>query len=70
MLHIEVKNRFAACDRLEVLTPAGVHPLPVSRILREDTGEEIPVVTVAGTRVLVPESFAAGAGDFVRSPVR
>ena len=70
MLQVEVKNRIAVGDRLEVLTPAGVHSLTVSRILREDTREEMPVVTVAGTRVLIPATFAAGAGDFVRCPVR
>ena len=70
LLQIEVKNRIAAGDRLEVLTPSGVYSLTVSRILRVDTGEEVPVVTVAGTRVLIPAPFAAGAGDFIRCPAQ
>ena len=70
LLQIEVRNRIAAGDPLEVLTPAGVHSLTVSRILLEDTGEEVPVVTIAGTRVLVSAPFSAEAGDYVRCPVQ
>ena len=70
LLQIEVRNRIAAGDPLEVLTPAGVHSLTVSRILLEDTGEEVPVVTIAGPRVLVSAPFSAEAGDYVRCPVQ
>ena len=67
MMRVEVKNRFAAGQRLEALTPGGVRELTVSRILREDTGEELPRVTVAGQRVLIPAPFAAEEGDYLRA---
>lgn len=66
LLRIEVKNRFAVGDTLEVLTPEAVHPLPVRRILLEDSGEEVQAVTVAGLRVCVPAPFSAEAGDYLR----
>ena len=66
LLRIEVKNRFAVGDTLEVLTPGAVHPLPVRRILLEDSGEEVQAVTVAGLRVCVPAPFSAEAGDYLR----
>lgn len=66
LLRIEVKNRFAVGDTLEVLTPGAVHPLPVRRILLEDSGEDVQAVTVAGLRVCVPAPFSAEAGDYLR----
>ena len=66
LLRIEVKNRFAVGDTLEVLTPGAVHPLTVRRILLEDSGEEVQAVTVAGLRVCVPAPFSAEAGDYLR----
>ena len=70
MMSIEVKNCIAVEDRIEVLTPAGSRSLTVSRIQREDTGEDVPLVTVAGLRVRIPVTFRAEAGDYVRCPVR
>ena len=66
LLRIEVKNRFAVGDTLEVLTPGAVHPLTVRRILLEDSGEEVQAVTMAGLRVCVPAPFSAEAGDYLR----
>ena len=66
LLRIEVKNRFAVGDTLEVLTPGAVHPLPVRRILLEGSGEEVQAVTMAGLRVCVPAPFSAEAGDYLR----
>ena len=66
LLRIEVKNRFAVGDTLEVLTPGAVHPLPVRRILLEGSGEEVQAVTVAGLQVCVPAPFSAEAGDYLR----
>ena len=69
-LEIEVKNRFHVGDRLEVLTPQGVRSFTVKRILRQDTGESVAFVSVAGQRVLVPVGFEAGCGDYLRGPNR
>jgi len=66
MMRIEVKNRIDAGDRLEVLTPGGVRAFTAERIIREDTGEEVRAVTVAGLRVMIPSPFAAEAGDYLR----
>ena len=65
-LQVEVKNRVEAGDRLELLSPGGVRQLTISRILREDTGEELPRATVAGQRILIPASFPAEEGDYLR----
>ena len=65
-LRIEIKNRIDADDRLELLSPGGVQELTVSRILREDTGEEVSRATVAGQRILIPAPFPAEEGDFLR----
>ena len=65
-LQVEVKNRVEAGDRLEILSPGGVRQLTISRILREDTGEELPRATVAGQRILIPASFPAEEGDYLR----
>ena len=69
-LLVEVKNRFHAGDMLEVLSPAGVHPFAVGQIFREDTGEPLAFVSVAGQRVLIPVDFTAEEGDFLRGPNR
>lgn len=66
----EVKNRFHVGDRLEALTPAGVRPFTVSRILREETSEKLDFVSVAGQRVLLPVDFEADDGDYLRGPNR
>ena len=69
-LLIEDKNRFHVGDTLEALTPAGVHSFAVRSIRREDTGEAVDFVSVAGQRVLVPVDFTADAGDYLRGPNR
>ena len=70
MLRIEVKNRIEVGDVLEVLTPAGIRSCPVARIILEDTGEEVPFVTVAGQRIQIPADFSAEEGDYLRRPDR
>ena len=69
-LLVEVKNRFHVGDPLEALTPEGPRAFAVSRIIREDTGESVDFVSVAGQRVLLPVEFTAGAGDYLRGPNR
>jgi putative protease len=65
----EVKNRFSAGEQLELLTPAGARVFTVESIFREDTGESVPCVTVAGHRVWIPVPFQAGPGDYLRKSV-
>ena len=66
MMCLEVKNRIEAGEKLEVLTPVKVHSVIVERILREDTGEEVPFASVAGQKVWIPVPFEAENGDYVR----
>ena len=63
---LTVKNRFFPGDRVEVLTPGGVHPLTIQEIRDAETGEKMESAAVAGKQVRVPCSFQAEAGDFVR----
>ena len=65
----EVKNRFSAGEQLELLTPAGARVFTVESIFREDTGESVPCVTVAGHRVWIPVPFQAEPGDYLRKSV-
>jgi len=67
---VEVKNRFHVGDQLEVLTPSGSRALTVNRILRDDTGEEVSFVSVAGQIVRLPVNFEVEAGDYLRGPNR
>jgi putative protease len=67
---VEVKNRFHVGDALEVLSPDGSHPLTVSRIVRDDTGENVDFVSVAGQVVRVPVDFTVQQGDYLRGPNR
>ena len=66
MMTVEVKNRFEAGEQLEILSPNGVHPFVPVQIIREDTGEEVQRVTVAGQRVRMPVSAPVEAGDYLR----
>lgn len=67
---VEVKNRFHVGDALEVLSPDGSHPFTVSRIVRDDTGEDVDFVSVAGQVVRVPVDFTVQQGDYLRGPNR
>ena len=67
---VEVKNRFHVGDTLEALTPGGVRAFRVTGIAREDTGEAVDFVSVAGMRVLLPVDFTAEAGDYLMGPNR
>jgi len=65
MIEITVKNRFEVGDTLEIVSPKGIFELPVARLILPD-GSEVPFVSVAGSRVLVPGDAPAGVGDYVR----
>lgn len=67
---VEVKNRFHVGDTLEVLSPDGSHSFTVSKIIRDDTEEEVSFVSVAGQVVRVPVVFKVSAGDYLRGPNR
>jgi len=67
---VEVKNRFHVGDVLEVLSPAGSHSFTVKAIYREDDGESVDFVSVAGQIVRVPIDFTVSQGDYLRGPNR
>jgi len=67
---VEVKNRFHVGDQLEVLTPKGSQAFTVQRIIKDDTGEEVDFVSVAGQMVRVPVDFTVQQGDYLRGPNR
>lgn len=69
-LLIEVKNRFHVGDALEVLSPSGSQAFTVSAIYREEDGQSVEFVSVAGQVVRVPVSFKAEPGDYLRGPNR
>ena len=69
-MRIEVKNRFHVGDTLEALTPGGVYAFRVTGITREDTGESVDFVSIAGMRVLLPVDFTAEEGDYLMGPNR
>lgn len=66
MMLVEIKNRIAVGQTLEVLTPGEVYSLPVTQMFRADTEEPIPCATIAGQQVKVPVPFQADKGDFLR----
>ena len=68
-MQVAVKNRFHVGDTLELLSPKGVRPFTVQKILDEE-GDALDFVSVAGRRVLIPVDFAAEPGDFLRGPNR
>ena len=68
-MQVAVKNRFHVGDTLELLSPKGVRPFTVQKILDEE-GSALDFVSVAGRRVLIPVDFAAEPGDFLRGPNR
>ena len=69
-LLIEVKNRFHVGDALEVLSPSGSQAFTVSAIYREEDGQSVEFVSVAGQVVRVPVNFEAEPGDYLRGPNR
>lgn len=69
-LLIEVKNRFHVGDALEVLLPSGSQAFTVSAIYREEDGQSVEFVSVAGQVVRVPVNFKAEPGDYLRGPNR
>lgn len=62
---IEVKNRFALGDRLEVLSPAGNHELRLTR-MEDLTGAPLQVAPGAGHRVRIPLPAPAPMGLVAR----
>ncbi len=67
---LHLKNRFYVGDTLELLSPAGVFPVPVESIRDAETGESLPTVSVAGKKILLPMQHRAEPGDFLRGPNR
>ena len=66
MMLVEIKNRIAVGQTLEVLTPGEVYSFPVTQILRADTEDSISCATIAGQQVKMPVPFQAEKGDFLR----
>ncbi|MCI5565739.1 MAG: U32 family peptidase [Clostridiales bacterium] len=67
---LRLKNRFYVGDTLELLCPRGAFSFPVTQILRDESGESVQTVSVAGERVRIPLPLSAAPGDFLRGPNR
>ena len=67
---LRLKNRFYVGDTLELLCPRGAFSFPVTQILRDESGESVQTVSVAGERVRIPLPLPAAPGDFLRGPNR
>ncbi len=65
-----LKNRFHAGDRLELLTPGGVHPLTAVPFLREKTGDVVDTLGVGGEIIAMETPCAVREGDILRGEVR
>ncbi|MCQ2453850.1 MAG: U32 family peptidase [Clostridia bacterium] len=65
MIAVEVRNRFEKGDVLEAVTPHGVIPIPVEKMIRED-GTETDFVSIAGSRVFVAGDAPVEKGDYLR----
>lgn len=67
---ILMKNRFYAGDRLEVMTPGGIHTVEAVPFLREKTGEVLDTLGVAGEIIRMTLPVDVTAGDMLRGQVR
>ena len=70
MALLHLKNRFYVGDSLELLSPKGVFPFRVARILLPETMESVETVSIAGQKVMIPLEYPAENGDFLRGPNR
>ena len=64
-----LKNRFFAGDELELMTPEGVRKVTAKPFVRENTGETLDTLGVAGETVRM-ELPGSRRGDMLRGPVR
>lgn len=66
----ELKNRFFAGDRLELMTARGVIPVEAVPFIREKTGEVLSTFGTGGERIRMRLPVETRSGDMLRGPVR
>ncbi len=67
---VQLKNRFYAGDRLEVLQPGATNVMIAPKFRKADTGEEMDTYGVAGTMVKMQFPFPVAEGDLIRGVTR
>lgn len=67
---VQLKNRFYAGDRLEVLQPGATNVMIAPKFRKVDTGEEMDTYGVAGTLVKMQFPFPVAEGDLIRGVTR
>ena len=67
---VQLKNRFYAGDRLEVLQPGATNVMIAPKFRKADTGEEMDTYGVAGTLVKMQCPFPVAEGDLIRGVTR
>lgn len=67
---VQLKNRFYAGDRLEVLQPGATNVMIAPKFRKADTGEEMDTYGVAGTLVKMQFPFPVTEGDLIRGVTR
>lgn len=67
---VQLKNRFYAGDRLEVLQPGATNVMIAPKFRKADTGEEMDTYGVAGTLVKMQFPFPVEEGDLIRGVTR
>ena len=67
---VQLKNRFYAGDRLEVLQPGATNVMIAPKFRKADTGEEMDTYGVAGTLVEMQFPFPVAEGDLIRGVTR
>ena len=65
-----LKNRFKAGEKIELLTPSGVHAFEAVPFLREKTGEIVDTLGIGGEIIRMDVPFATETGDFLRGETR
>ena len=65
-----LKNRFKAGEKIELLTPSGVHAFEATPFLREKTGEIVDTLGIGGEIIRMDVPFATETGDFLRGETR
>ncbi len=67
---VQLKNRFYAGDRLEVLQPGATNVMIAPKFRKADTGEEMDTYGAAGTLVKMQFPFPVAEGDLIRGVTR
>lgn len=67
---VQLKNRFYAGDRLEVLQPGATNVMIAPKFRKADTGEEMDTYGVAGTLMKMQFPFPVAEGDLIRGVTR